>query len=103
MEKRQQVIVLFCRLFDIPPAAVQSRWASLLDSAAASRKRVRVNFDYDAQEDTELTCVTLYLLAPIICVFSLRDGEIVSILGQDDPGWWKGEVHGKVGMFPSNY
>lgn len=45
----------------------------------------RVLFDYDAEEDNELT---------------LREGEVVEKLEQVDPGWWEAEVNGKRGLFP---
>ena len=50
-------------------------------------------FNYDAQEDDEL---------------SLRPGVQVKILSKDskisgDEGWWTGEVNSKVGIFPSDF
>ncbi len=40
----------------------------------------------DAQREDELT---------------LRVGEIVTILREDE-GWWEGDLNGAVGVFPSN-
>jgi NADPH oxidase len=34
---------------------------------------------------------------------SIRPGDIITIVSQDDEGWWEGEVNGQTGMFPSNY
>lgn len=36
---------------------------------------------------------------------SLKENEIVIILEKEleDVGWWKGEVNGKVGVFPDNF
>nr|XP_031363681.1 proto-oncogene vav-like [Lonchura striata domestica] len=35
---------------------------------------------------------------------SLREGDIVRVLSKrGQPGWWKGEVYGRVGWFPANY
>ena len=45
-------------------------------------------FDHDAGGDDEL---------------SLREGELVEVLDQEDNHWWKGSLNGKVGFFPSNY
>lgn len=45
-------------------------------------------FEYDAENDDEL---------------SLKVGDIVAILAQEDEGWWEGEVGGKHGIFPSNF
>ncbi|CAG0912743.1 unnamed protein product [Notodromas monacha] len=50
-------------------------------------------YDYDAQNDDELT---------------LRKNDVVEILSKDarisgDEGWWTGKVRDKVGVFPSNF
>ena len=45
-------------------------------------------YDYDAQADDELTIVP---------------GDIIYILEKDDPGWWKGKLNNKVGVFPATY
>ena len=45
-------------------------------------------FDHDAGGDDEL---------------SLREGELVEVLDQEDNHWWKGSLNGNVGLFPSNY
>ncbi|CAI5796242.1 proto-oncogene vav [Podarcis lilfordi] len=35
---------------------------------------------------------------------SLTEGDIIKILNKKgQPGWWKGEVYGRVGWFPANY
>ncbi|KAM4643828.1 proto-oncogene vav [Amazona ochrocephala] len=35
---------------------------------------------------------------------TLREGDLVRVLSKrGPPGWWKGEVYGRVGWFPSNY
>lgn len=49
-----------------------------------------VRHSYDAGNEDELT---------------LKVGEIVNIINKDaeDPGWWKGELNGKVGVFPDNF
>ncbi|XP_072596867.1 intersectin-1 isoform X7 [Vulpes vulpes] len=45
-------------------------------------------YDYSAQNDDEL---------------AFSKGQIINVLNKDDPDWWKGEVNGQVGLFPSNY
>lgn len=52
--------------------------------------RARVTFPYTAANEDEL---------------DLADGEIVTVLDQnlEDDGWWKGELNGKVGVFPDNF
>ena len=47
-----------------------------------------MTFDYDAENDDELT---------------LKEGDIVKVLDQEEEGWWKGELKGKIGVFPSNF
>ena len=49
---------------------------------------VRVEYDYDAKDVDELT---------------LKKGNYVSIIRQDDSGWWVGAIGGRVGLFPSNF
>ena len=45
-------------------------------------------YDYEAQAFDELT------IAP---------GDIIYILEKDDPGWWKGKLNNKIGVFPATY
>lgn len=47
-------------------------------------------FPYTALNEDELTLV---------------EGQVVTILSKDveDKGWWKGEVDGKIGVFPDNF
>ena len=47
-----------------------------------------VTFDYDAQQDDELT---------------LRVGQVLRNVRVVDEGWAEGELFGKVGMFPDNF
>ncbi|KAG2471456.1 proto-oncogene vav-like isoform X1 [Polypterus senegalus] len=49
----------------------------------------RARYDFSARDRTEL---------------SLREGDIIKIISKKGmQGWWKGEVYGKVGLFPPNY
>uniref|UniRef100_A0A673MXF3 Proto-oncogene vav-like n=1 Tax=Sinocyclocheilus rhinocerous TaxID=307959 RepID=A0A673MXF3_9TELE len=49
----------------------------------------KVRYDFSARDRTEL---------------SLREGDTVKIISKKaHNGWWKGEVYGRVGLFPSNY
>ena len=50
--------------------------------------RCRVVYDYDAQEDGELT---------------LNRGDVIIIENADDHGWWGGRNGRNRGSFPSNY
>lgn len=51
-------------------------------------KKVQAQFDYEAQDDTEL---------------SFMENDIITVLKEDESGWWKGELNGKSGLFPSNF
>uniref|UniRef100_A0A8C1XWC8 Vav guanine nucleotide exchange factor 1 n=1 Tax=Cyprinus carpio TaxID=7962 RepID=A0A8C1XWC8_CYPCA len=60
-------------------------------SAASERYHgtAKVRYDFSARDRTEL---------------SLREGDTVKIISKKaHNGWWKGEVYGRVGLFPSNY
>ena len=47
-----------------------------------------VLFPYTAQDEDEL---------------SLKEGQLIRIISKDVGGWWKGEIEGKVGLFPDNF
>ncbi|KAM8823836.1 SH3 domain-containing kinase-binding protein 1 isoform 3-T3 [Spinachia spinachia] len=47
-----------------------------------------VEFDYEAQQDDEL---------------SLAVGDILVNIRRDDGGWWEGELGGRRGLFPDNF
>lgn len=34
---------------------------------------------------------------------SFEADDIISVLGRDEPEWWRGELNGISGLFPSNY
>ncbi|KAB0800923.1 hypothetical protein PPYR_05277 [Photinus pyralis] len=50
----------------------------------------QVKYSYKAQNDDELT---------------LKEDDIITLISSDgqDPGWWKGELQGRVGVFPDNF
>lgn len=54
------------------------------------REQARVLFPYTAANDDELT---------------LKEGDIITIISKDneDVGWWKGELNGRVALFPDNF
>nr|XP_054607011.1 SH3 domain-containing kinase-binding protein 1 isoform X1 [Nothobranchius furzeri] len=47
-----------------------------------------VEFDYEAQQDDELT---------------LAVGDVIKNIRRDDGGWWEGELGGRRGLFPDNF
>ncbi|CAF0956735.1 unnamed protein product, partial [Didymodactylos carnosus] len=61
-----------------------------LASIQYSAVRARVLYAYNQSAPDELT---------------LNVGDIINVLEKnlEDEGWWKGEINGKVGVFPDNY
>lgn len=45
-------------------------------------------YPYKAQNDDEL---------------SFEKDDIISVVGREEPEWWRGELNGLSGLFPSNY
>ncbi|CAL8349406.1 unnamed protein product, partial [Boreogadus saida] len=45
-------------------------------------------YDYVAQNDDEL---------------AFLKGQVITVISKDDCDWWKGELNGREGLFPSNY
>ncbi|XP_075893995.1 CD2-associated protein [Nelusetta ayraudi] len=60
------------------------------DSKAKAKEYCRVTFTFDATNDDELR---------------LKEGDIIQILSKDtgEPGWWRGEIGGREGVFPDNF
>ncbi|MGH0147511.1 UNVERIFIED_CONTAM: hypothetical protein FKN15_045441 [Acipenser sinensis] len=50
--------------------------------------QVIAKYDYAAMNEDEL---------------SFSKGQLISVLNKDDSDWWKGELNGAAGLFPSNY
>lgn len=50
--------------------------------------RVRALYDFEPNEDGEL---------------AFKEGDVVKVLESVYKDWWKGELHGKTGIFPTNY
>eukprot|EP00007_Cunea_sp_BSH-02190019_P007543 CAMPEP_0174234418 /NCGR_PEP_ID=MMETSP0417-20130205/4176_1 /TAXON_ID=242541 /ORGANISM="Mayorella sp, Strain BSH-02190019" /LENGTH=1098 /DNA_ID=CAMNT_0015312779 /DNA_START=26 /DNA_END=3322 /DNA_ORIENTATION=+ len=54
----------------------------------AAPVKFRALWEYVPQEEGEL---------------GFSAGDIVNVVQQDESGWWTGQVHGVIGVFPSNY
>jgi SH3 domain-containing kinase-binding protein 1 len=54
------------------------------------KEMCRVLFPYEAANEDELT---------------LKEGDLITLLSREvpDQGWWRGELRGKVGVFPDNF
>lgn len=51
-------------------------------------RQCRVVFSYKQDHEDEL---------------NLNVGDIIEVLGEEEEGWWRGVLHGKIGVFPSNF
>ena len=54
----------------------------------AKKPQYRALYTYAGQHDDEL---------------AFNAGDIISLISKDEEAWWKGELDGRVGVFPSNY
>ncbi|XP_070491973.1 intersectin-1 isoform X2 [Chironomus tepperi] len=62
--------------------------SSKIDLHEAVIDKVQAMYPYRALNDDEL---------------SFEPDDIISVTSRDEPDWWKGELNGITGLFPSNY
>eukprot|EP00095_Tigriopus_kingsejongensis_P008936 maker-scaffold199_size265817-snap-gene-1.48 protein:Tk08936 transcript:maker-scaffold199_size265817-snap-gene-1.48-mRNA-1 annotation:"low quality protein: sh3 domain-containing kinase-binding protein 1" len=67
---------------------VQLRPKNPPNSKSAHKRQCRVLFSYSPAHEDEL---------------ELKLDEMVDFLGEVEDGWWKGQLNGKTGVFPSNF
>ncbi|XP_063771316.1 CD2-associated protein isoform X3 [Pseudophryne corroboree] len=60
------------------------------DSKPKAKEMCRALYPYEGVNEDEL---------------SFKEGDIIHVLSKDtgDPGWWRGELNGKEGVFPDNF
>uniref|UniRef100_A0A674BGH9 Intersectin 2b n=1 Tax=Salmo trutta TaxID=8032 RepID=A0A674BGH9_SALTR len=68
----------------------QKGWfpASHVKMLGSNMCQVIAMYDYKAANEDEM---------------SFSKGQLISVFDKNDPDWWKGEVNGVTGLFPTNY
>ncbi|GBM98010.1 Intersectin-1 [Araneus ventricosus] len=71
-----------------PEPMLYSRFNENLNGGPQQSDQVVALYPFAGQHSDELT---------------FQKGDIITLVNADDPSWWKGELNGAVGLFPSNY
>lgn len=73
------------------PGAPEGSTVAIISPAApsaSSARTVTAMYDYDAASDLEL---------------SFKTGDVITVIQQEDNGWWTGSLSGREGQFPITY
>uniref|UniRef100_A0A7N6AB16 Osteoclast-stimulating factor 1 n=1 Tax=Anabas testudineus TaxID=64144 RepID=A0A7N6AB16_ANATE len=70
------------------PLQPQSRSLDMSEGSGCGQLLVKARFPFQQTNEDEL---------------SFSKGDIISVIRQEDGGWWEGSFNGKTGWFPSNY
>ncbi|GFQ87798.1 intersectin-1 [Trichonephila clavata] len=71
-----------------PEPMLYSRFNENMNGGPQQSDQVVALYPFTGQHSDELT---------------FQKGDIITLVNADDPAWWKGEINGAVGLFPSNY
>jgi len=72
----------------IPPPSFAPATKAASPAPEAKAQEAVALYDFESEEAADLP---------------FKAGDRIKVIDSSDPNWWKGEVHGKQGTFPSNY
>ncbi|XP_070684159.1 GRB2-related adapter protein 2b [Pempheris klunzingeri] len=75
-------------LSDCPPTSRPTPTPAPRQHKASSALQVRALYSFHAEDSDEL---------------EFNAGDIIEVLDCSEEAWWKGQLRGKTGLFPSNY
>ncbi|PRP84260.1 hypothetical protein PROFUN_08280 [Planoprotostelium fungivorum] len=65
----------------------KAKWATLF-LEGGPQKKMKALYEYKATDPLELC---------------MKEGDIITVIKEDPSGWWKGDLNGQTGLFPSNF